>query len=263
MNLKILGIVCFILIHVNESSAAPDGVPLGKFWTNSYLVYLFNRLRLILLFFILGILLDNQLYKEIEPIIRSTISYINNKIKYGRNKWFFYLNVLTKSDNHEIIRTGRSTPLDFKQTLAIVIMLLLLLLVCNHMEKGVLAIFAQTSSASSVSLKSFTNSYEMPFFSMSHPYHEVEKMPDLLSTDDDSSVSTVTKSLPENNDSEDDQDDDSTSPEPTKAPIDDKQQELNNFQLNMYPDMVPLLVSLIKYNRWKTIYYVYNYDEGK
>ena len=35
-----------------------------------------------------------------------------------------------------------------------------------------------------------------------------------------------------------------------------------NFQITIHPDMVPVLVSLIKYSRWKTIYYIYNHDEA-
>ena len=35
-----------------------------------------------------------------------------------------------------------------------------------------------------------------------------------------------------------------------------------NFQIHMHPDMVPMLISLIKYNRWQIIYYVYNHDEA-
>ncbi len=36
-----------------------------------------------------------------------------------------------------------------------------------------------------------------------------------------------------------------------------------NYDLHMHPDMVPLLISLLKYYRWSFIYYVYNNDEGK
>jgi hypothetical protein len=35
-----------------------------------------------------------------------------------------------------------------------------------------------------------------------------------------------------------------------------------NFQITIHPDMVPVLVSLIKYSRWKSIYYIYNHEEG-
>lgn len=35
-----------------------------------------------------------------------------------------------------------------------------------------------------------------------------------------------------------------------------------SFILNMHPDLVPLLVSMIKYSRWKNIYYVYDNEEA-
>ena len=36
----------------------------------------------------------------------------------------------------------------------------------------------------------------------------------------------------------------------------------NRFVVNLHPAITPTLISLIKYNRWKTIYYLYNHEEG-
>lgn len=34
------------------------------------------------------------------------------------------------------------------------------------------------------------------------------------------------------------------------------------FQLYMEPDLSPLLISIIKYNNWKRLYYIYNHEKG-
>jgi hypothetical protein len=33
-------------------------------------------------------------------------------------------------------------------------------------------------------------------------------------------------------------------------------------EINMFPDFLPMLMSLIKYHRSQNVYYVYNYEEG-
>lgn len=113
------------------------------------------------------------------------------------------------------------------------------------MSKGVLAIFGQTTLASSESIRSFSNLYKIPFISLSHPVYtknDIENQK--ISADFNDPVISDSSSISKEN---------STQNESKKS---------ENFQINMHPDMVPLLVSLVKYNRWKSVYYIYNHAEG-
>lgn len=54
-----------------------------------------------------GILVDHDIYSEIKNVTEKTIAYLNNGIKYGRNKWFFRINVLRTTDSNEVIRARK------------------------------------------------------------------------------------------------------------------------------------------------------------
>lgn len=129
------------------------------------------------------------------------------------------------------------------------------------MERGVLAIFAESNIPSSESLSSFVNFYNIPFFTWSYPNKKNEELNDKkFEAESTSSHDALTTDYS--------QDYYLTS---TKPKIDDQkasQQEEEdsnevNFLLNMHPSYTSVLISLIKYNRWQTIYYLYNHDEGK
>lgn len=127
------------------------------------------------------------------------------------------------------------------------------------MSKGVLAVFAQTNTAASDALKSFTNSYQMPFITVTHPIHEYaysdENQRERASENHSPSfpINTAEESISKISQQ-------AKAEEDYQKTVEKKMSE--NFQFNMHPDLVPMLVSMIKYTRWKNIYYVYNHDEG-
>lgn len=51
-----------------------------------------------------GILVDSDIYTDIKNVTEKTIAYLNNGIKYGRNKWSFRINVIKTTDSNEVIR---------------------------------------------------------------------------------------------------------------------------------------------------------------
>lgn len=51
--------------------------------------------------------MDKEFHSEVAETVKKTIGFINNGIKYGRNKWFYNLNILKSSDSHELIRAGK------------------------------------------------------------------------------------------------------------------------------------------------------------
>lgn len=146
------------------------------------------------------------------------------------------------------------------------------------MSKGVLAIFSNIETSSYETLKAFTSHHEIPFITLTHPIHEYsylfendKSMPGPASSgfgydssDDPYESNTnnrLTSSAPVSS---------SSLPsswttygaartnEGTNSGVSSKE----SFLLNMHPDLVPLLVSMIKYNRWKNIYYVYDHEEA-
>ena len=98
----------------------------------------------------IGVIIDENLSlgaNSLKKVISTAISYINNGITYGRNKWSVHMSVLKTQDSNELIRAT-----------------------CEQMSKGVLAIFAQTNSPGSRSaIQSLVNLYKIPFVTMSHP----------------------------------------------------------------------------------------------
>jgi hypothetical protein len=63
---------------------------------------------LIFLNCIAGIIIDKNFQQEVQNFTEKTISYLNNGIKYGRNKWAFHLNILRYSDSNELVRAGNN-----------------------------------------------------------------------------------------------------------------------------------------------------------
>ena len=122
------------------------------------------------------------------------------------------------------------------------------------MERGVLAIFGGISEASSRSLQSFVNFYNIPFFAWNSPTYK------------------TTETYLDENDNEYDlngkfeqqMEELVASPKANQDSIENVEpKEENNYFINMHPEIAPVLISLIKYNRHKTIYYMYNHDFGK
>jgi hypothetical protein len=116
------------------------------------------------------------------------------------------------------------------------------------MERGALAIFGEADLSTSNSLRSFVNYYNVPFFTWSYPTlndfnaDHIEKKSE-LETEANENYENRFKKLEINK---------------ARKNSDDAL----NFLLNMHPSFTPVLVSLIKYNRWQTVYYVYDHDEG-
>ena len=131
---------------------------------------------------------------------------------------------------------------------------------CNQLEKGVLAIFGYTTALSAHALKTYVNLYKVPFISLSPPVSKYIKKTEVKDAIVDDEIGfefsnevqmhsqIVKRSVHFESNSD----------------IFDRSNRGTDeaYQLNMFPDMIPLLVSLIKYNRWKTMYYFYNYEEG-
>ena len=89
----------------SNGSKELSGVPLGSYlvsscWHFVYLNCLFKTY--------LGIIIENSFYNEVANITEKTVNYINNGIKYGRNKWAFKISIIKTSDSNEIIRAGIS-----------------------------------------------------------------------------------------------------------------------------------------------------------
>lgn len=121
------------------------------------------------------------------------------------------------------------------------------------MSRGVLAIFSNINTASHETLKTFTGFYEMPFITMTHPVHKYDYRPLSQTSIDYSNFDDVNRPVPEVQSDE----------QVSSASVSSKKSNASEtFLLNMHPDMVPLLVSMIKYNRWKNVYYIYDHEEG-
>ena len=135
------------------------------------------------------------------------------------------------------------------------------------MSRGVLAVFGETSKQSYQTLKTFTNSYNLPFITWSKAVESEEDLESLSDNAiDDDFLGKIphkeTKSVEVNEIFEE------------ADYSEDKQKDLNydnddsanniisNYQLFLQPDLGFTLISLIKQSRWDKIYYIYNYDEG-
>ena len=133
-------------------------------------------------------------------------------------------------------------------------------LVCKQMSRGVLAVFGQATKQSIHTLKSFTNTYHLPFIIWSNPV-KFDDISETLRENEENNVyeNDVTNYQTEfNNESEIGNEEETNSIDDSSSPKD----VLQNFQLFLNPDLGQTLISLIKQNRWEKIYYIYNYDEG-
>ena len=68
--------VVFLCSQIEFAKASPSGVPIGIF-----------------------LIISNLLH-----VTEKTIAFLNNGIKYGRNKWSFRINVIKTTDSNEVIR---------------------------------------------------------------------------------------------------------------------------------------------------------------
>lgn len=109
------------------------------------------------------------------------------------------------------------------------------------MSKGVLVIFGQTSFSSGQTIKSYADRYNIPFININHPKHILDKE----NREQENNIKF--KPVEQDNLKFD------------KKIHDDIKQI---YQFFMHPDLVPLLISLTKYHRWKSVYYLYNNQEG-
>lgn len=141
------------------------------------------------------------------------------------------------------------------------------------MSKGVLAIFSYSNTFTQNSIDSMLNSYRVPFISVMHPFNNeapatLNQVEHGANKDESSHViesilgkhainevigSVTTTPEQQAKSSTDQKEADDAGNERPKSP---------NSHLSIHPDMTPLLVSLIKYSRWSSIYYVYNHKEG-
>ena len=140
------------------------------------------------------------------------------------------------------------------------------------MNKGVLAIFGYTSDSSAYTLKTYANLYKYPFITMSSPsnkiYEQLERKTLVNDENNDGylnqEITNETQSI--NNDeetvSEIKSEKDDIGHYKTLNINEEEILEADEYQINMAPDMIPLLVSLLKYNRWKSVFYLYNYQGG-
>jgi len=131
------------------------------------------------------------------------------------------------------------------------------------MSRGVLAIFGSFSSSFSINaIRSITNHYDLPFISISNVprrgYYEQLKsdyeIRNKLLTNTTNNYKDIIMNVV-NKQSEFIKDNNRTN-------------ELNvtsNFthsQLYMRPNIIPVLIELIKHYKFSTIYYIYNYESG-
>lgn len=113
------------------------------------------------------------------------------------------------------------------------------------MSKGVLAIFGQTSFSSAKTIESYANQYNLPFININHPKNIFNPENEEKNTNINYNhfKPTASENLKSNS---------------------IKNDKINQvYQMFMHPNLVPLLISLTKYHRWKNVYYLYNNHEGE
>jgi hypothetical protein len=127
------------------------------------------------------------------------------------------------------------------------------------MNKGVLATLGFSNGLSAYTLETYSNLYEVPIILLSPPNKKHNKYsPKQLTYDtvENENLQFIPKKKFQRREEFDEEYE-----EEAVENVADK--FTNEFQINMYPDITPLLISLLKYNRWKTVYYIYNYPEGE
>lgn len=106
------------------------------------------------------------------------------------------------------------------------------------MSRGVLAIFGPTSWSSINTLTSVTNSYNIPYLSLSHMDRaSMFKQHQKRNARAEQMIKVEDYSKFRRND------------------------ELAS-QIYLRPDLSQAVIELVKHYGWSTVYYVYNYDEG-
>ena len=140
------------------------------------------------------------------------------------------------------------------------------------MENGVLAIFGFTGASSAHTLKTYANLYKFPFISISPPTHnhyEQAKKKNSNFDEYEADERQEDEGLRDTENAIGKEKSNDTSDK--NMNVDNKNSnniegsngvEVEDYQVNLFPDMIPLLVSLLKYNRWKSVYYFYNNHEG-
>ena len=126
------------------------------------------------------------------------------------------------------------------------------------MNKGVLATLGFTNGLSAYTLETYSNLYEVPFFTLSQPNKKYNKIVRKIShpvNGEENLQFKQKKSLRKRQDEFNEEYEEDTSDTVNS-------EDPNEYQISMYPDITPLLISLLKYNRWKTVYYIYNHPEG-
>ena len=118
------------------------------------------------------------------------------------------------------------------------------------MNKGVLAIFGFSTGSSAYTLDAYANLYKVPFISLSEPIDK--KIQNFKTENADSNHEQLNQK--KNSRKRDKDFNEEYEEDASDFSTDDI---LNEYQINMFPDIVPLLVSLIKYNRWKVKYQSY------
>jgi hypothetical protein len=90
------------------------------------------------------------------------------------------------------------------------------------MSRGVLAVFGSIGSSNFDMLRSTSNAYHMPYITWSKPFEKNEEI------NDENNATNMVQS----------------------------------FQIYMQPELSATLISLIKYSRWKHVFYIYNSEIG-
>ncbi len=139
------------------------------------------------------------------------------------------------------------------------------------MERGTLAIFGGISSASSKSIKSFVNFYNIPFITWNEPSYKLydnylEENDNNKYTDESSTTkSSVQSEYEQNLESIDNvltKNKDTQINSKANNDNDSNFKMNSNFLINMHPEISPVLISFVKYNRHRIIYYLYNHESG-
>jgi len=129
------------------------------------------------------------------------------------------------------------------------------------MERGVLAIFGGVSQASAKTIKSFVNYYNIPFITWNNPSYKASEH---YLDDNDNEYEANNPTQDEEKDSDEYNESEYyvvEPPETTNKPVVKAPEKENkiNYLLNMHPELSSVLVSIIKYNRHKTVYYLYDH----
>jgi Receptor family ligand binding region len=120
------------------------------------------------------------------------------------------------------------------------------------MSRGVLGVFGQVSRESFDSMKSFSNTHHLPFITWSNLI-ESSDSPEVFYDKEAYLESLKQTEVTESGVGEEDI---------NKRNMNPTSDSPANFQLFLQPDLGPTLIYLIKQNRWKTVYYIYNTDIG-